>query len=82
MLFVPQAYGSRVDAREGWTLEAFEDWALGNLTEYCRVGRPGFANRRIQPVASPRPARRQRDGVRVLSIRLLRGRGRFDAAVA
>ena len=33
-LFVPQAYGSRVDARPGWTLDRYEDWALGNLSEY------------------------------------------------
>jgi hypothetical protein len=33
LLFVPQAYGSKVDAL-GRSLAQFEDWSLGNLSEY------------------------------------------------
>jgi len=36
VLFVPQAFGSAVDTRPGYTLATYEGWALGNLTEYIR----------------------------------------------
>lgn len=31
---MPQAFGSSVDARPGNTLAQYEDWMLGNLTQY------------------------------------------------
>jgi hypothetical protein len=36
LLFVPQAFGSRLDPRSGHTLADYEHWALGNLSEYVR----------------------------------------------
>ena len=34
VLFVPQCFGSKVDTRPGYTLTQYEDWSLGNLTQY------------------------------------------------
>ena len=36
MLFVPQAFGSRLDPRPNHSLAEYEGWALGNLSEYVR----------------------------------------------
>eukprot|EP00944_MAST-04C_sp_MAST-4C-sp1_P002529 g2529.t1 len=34
VLFVPPTFGSKVDARPAFTLENFEKWALGNISQY------------------------------------------------
>lgn len=34
VLFAPQAYGSRLDVRPGYSIADYERWAVANLTEY------------------------------------------------
>lgn len=36
VLFVPQAFGSKVDSRKDHTFEAYTQWSINNLTEFIQ----------------------------------------------